>query len=718
MNDRYPVDHRKVWKALADPTTVVVFGASDDPNKIGGRPIAYMQRFGFKGQIVPVNPGREFVQGLKAFPSLEASGTSPEAAIVAVGGRKAVEAVAEAAISGVRVCVVIASGFGEGGDPVGAAMLDEMLAAARATGMRLIGPNSQGTAAFHSGSILSFSTLFTEALPKDGPIGIVSQSGAMASVPYAMLRERGYGVRYVHATGNDADLTVADLAESVLFDDEIEIVILYVENLADADGLRRVGELARRKRVPVFVVYGGLSPTGQRAAQSHTGALATEESAVRAFFHRIGIWLASSLEEVIDTVPIWLRGRVPFGGRIAGISSSGASCVLISDAAHHHGLSTPDFSDQTMASLRRRMPSYASSSNPADVTAALLTDASILGDCVEIISAEGAYDALVVALPVTGAGYAVETFAKDISEAAGAHDALVLAVISNARTREIFEAKGILVYEDTLRALRAISNVSHHPLFDKSIGNSFARRPAHTAFIDSPVASEILLVDENRAGNMLSEAGIDFAKRVFLSVSDIRKGRFSVNEMSGNKVVVKAVTADTAHKSEYGLVVQSPTDTNSIARSVEQVSSRCDQHGLEFLGALVCEFVTGDVEFLAGARYDSRIGAVAVAGFGGKYAELDPDTVTLVEPFTDTYVRDRLDQLRGRRIFDGFRDVRPVSRDSLVGTIANLGGYVAVNGGEVVDAEVNPLLCAGPNAVGLDAVIHRRIKRSSTTAGN
>ena len=708
MIEHAVADRRVVWGALTDPSSVVVFGASDDPNKIGGRPIAYMKRFGFTGQIIPVNPGRSTVQGLPAFPSLEASGGRPDAAIVAVGGRNAVDAVAEAAAGGVQICVVIASGFGEGGDPVGAAMRDEMLSAARASGMRLVGPNSQGVASFHSGSILSFSTLFTEAPPEDGPIGIVSQSGAMASVPYALLRERGYGVRYVHATGNDADLTVADLAESVLCDEDIKIIILYVENLADADGLRRVGALARQRQVPVLVLYGGLSPSGQRAAQSHTGALATDELAVRAFFHRIGFWLASSMEEVMDTVPIWLGNHVPTGGRIAGISSSGASCVLVSDAAHQCGLSTPEFAEGTVSSLRARMPSYASSSNPADVTAALLTDPDLLGDCVHTIAAEGTFDAFVVALPVTGAGYAVETFARSIADAAASHASLVLAVVSNSRTREVFEAEGILVYEDTLRAVRAIANVVQHPLSDSAIGDDFARWGAgeDEAAFASP---DVELVDENSAGTALRRAGLAFAERVFLSPADIRKGRITHGLFSGDRVVVKAVTADTSHKTEYGLVVQAASDADSIIRAAQQVTGRCVEHGLECSGALIYEFVEGDVEFLAGAKYDLRIGAVAVAGFGGTFAELDPDTVVLVEPFTDAYVRDRLGQLRGRQIFEGFRDVVPVSQRSLASAVAKLGRYVAESGGEVIDAEVNPLICVGPSVVGVDAVIHRRV---------
>lgn len=695
-------------KAMSSPESVVIYGASNDPDKIGGRPISYMKKFGYSGTLIPVNPRRSEVQGLPAFGSLKESGQSAEAAIVAVGGRDAVEAVAEAAECGVRVCVVVSSGFGEGGDEEGVAMRSEMLASAESTGMRIVGPNSQGIACFESGAVLSFSTLFSEVAPMDGPVGIVSQSGAMASVPYAMLREKGIGVRYVYATGNDADLSVADMAESVLMDSNISVLVMYVESLEDADGLRRVGELSRERAVPVLLLYGGTSPTGQRAAASHTGALATEQSSVRAFFRRIGIWLAESIEEVVDTVPIWLSECRPVGPRVAGISSSGASCVLISDGAYASNLETPDFSQSTVAGLKKRLPGFASASNPADVTAALLTDDNLLGDCVGMVLDDGDHDVLVVALPVTGAGYAVETFAESIGEAAKERAIPVIGIVPNRRTARIFQDNGILIFEDTLRAMRAIANVVQHPMNDQSLGRYYSREGGSKRYGAEPIAASPVLLDEHRATLELSTAGVRFAKRLYIGPGEPAPCSQDLASLISSNLIVKAVTTSTAHKSEFGLVMRCDAEESSVARAIAELECRCAANDLKFNGALVCQLEEGDAEFLVGARYDELLGGVAVVGFGGKYAELDPDSVVLVEPFTEEYVRSQIGTLRGKRIFEGFRDIGPISREALAESVVSIGRYVSSQGGAIIDAEVNPVICAGAEVVGVDAVIHRR----------
>ncbi|MGB3245669.1 MAG: CoA-binding protein, partial [Sulfitobacter sp.] len=192
--------------ALLNPSSVAIFGASQNPEKIGGRPIRFMKEMGFTGAIYPINPQREEVQGLTCYPNLDALPGVPDTAIIAVPKDHVLETIKACASGGVKACVVMASGFGEAGD-AGKAAEKEMLAIAVKTGMRIVGPNSQGLANFHNGAVLNFSTMFIEEPPKAGPVACISQSGAMSVVPYGMLRQRGFGVGHCHATGNDADVT-------------------------------------------------------------------------------------------------------------------------------------------------------------------------------------------------------------------------------------------------------------------------------------------------------------------------------------------------------------------------------------------------------------------------------------------------------------------------------------------------------------------------------
>ena len=177
-------------RASLDPRSVVVIGASENPDKIGGRPLAYLARFGFRGKVYAVNPKRTETQGFPTFPSIDALPEVPDAAIVAVPGQAAVEAVERLAAAGVKACVVMSSGFGETASEEGRAGEARMRDVARAAGMRVVGPNSQGLANFGNGAVLSFSSMFIEVPPMDGPVGVVSQSGAMSVVPYCLLRRR------------------------------------------------------------------------------------------------------------------------------------------------------------------------------------------------------------------------------------------------------------------------------------------------------------------------------------------------------------------------------------------------------------------------------------------------------------------------------------------------------------------------------------------------
>ena len=216
-----PLDPRTALRRALAPRSIAVIGASDNAHKIGGRPIAYLSRFGFTGKIYPINPTRPEVQGLRTYKALADLPEVPDVAIIAVPGELAVQAVDECARLGVAVGIIMSSGFGEVHEE-GKRQERAMRERARAAGMRLVGPNSQGLANFGTGAVASFSTMFTEVAPADGPIGIISQSGAMAVIPYGLLRARGLGVRHSHATGNDCDVIQGYLVSRALDPDRLD----------------------------------------------------------------------------------------------------------------------------------------------------------------------------------------------------------------------------------------------------------------------------------------------------------------------------------------------------------------------------------------------------------------------------------------------------------------------------------------------------------------
>jgi acyl-CoA synthetase (NDP forming) len=444
-----------------NPESIAVVGASDHPNKVGGRPIAYLQKYGYKGRIYPINPNRPSVQGFIAFPDLAALPEVPDLAIVATPAINAVETVGRCAERGVKAAIVMASGFGETTDPAAIRAERQMAAYARDAGMRLFGPNCQGLANIATGAIASFSTIFFETEPCDGPVAIISQSGVMSAVPYGLLRARGIGVRHAHATGNEADVTLAELASVVLDDPAVRLLLLYMEAIRDPDALAAAAEKARRRGVPIVAVKSGRTPRGRAAARTHTGAPAMNDRVVDAFFRKHAIWRVRDIQELVAATELYLKGWRPRGRRLVAISNSGATCVMAADSAPDVRLELATLQRRTISRLSEMLPSFATVTNPIDVTAALLSDSGLFGRILDAVSADPSSDLIFIGLPIAGEGYDVKAFARDAARLIERKKPVVLSTPLD-KVAAVFRAAGVPAFANDTEAIRALAQVTHH----------------------------------------------------------------------------------------------------------------------------------------------------------------------------------------------------------------------------------------------------------------
>ena len=456
-------------QAALAPRSVAVIGASDNPHKVGGRPILYLQRYGYRGAVYPVNPGRATVQGLRAFACVEDLPEAPELAIVAVAGDEAVRAVEACAARGVKVAVVMASGFGETG-PEGLRVQESLVETAKRSGMRLIGPNCQGLANFATGMVANFSTIFHEIEGRDGPVAIVSQSGANSQAIYTLVMRKGLGVRHVHATGNEADVTVADLAEAVLEDSGVRLLLLYMEAIKDPQRLAAAAESARQRGIPIVALKAGRTARGQKAASSHTGALAAEDRVVDAFFERHAIWRAADPHELVSAAALYASGRPPRGRRLVVVSNSGASCVMAADYSEQRGIPLAQISSQAKGKMKEVLPGFAALENPIDVTGALLSNSALFGAVLPIVGDDAQSELAMLAIPVAGTGYDVARFAKDLSLFADRYGHAVAVAAPQESVRAPFERLGIAAFEREREAIDALAQFADHA--------ALLRRPA------------------------------------------------------------------------------------------------------------------------------------------------------------------------------------------------------------------------------------------------
>jgi acyl-CoA synthetase (NDP forming) len=469
---------RSWFSALLAPRGVAVVGASDDPVKIGGRPLAFLIRHGYRGGVFPVNPARATVQGLPAFASIAAISEPVDLAIVVVPAGQVVAALEGAAASGVRAAIVFSSGFAETGE-AGRREQSRIGELARRTGLRVIGPNCQGFAHLPSRLFATFASSFLDGGAPPGPIAVVSQSGAMAGMVYEMAREAGLGFNYWASTGNEADVQAADILAEVVEDPDTRVALCYLEDVKDAERFREALARAHRRGVPVFVLKSGRSPEGRRAAAAHTGAEAGADAVYEAAFRKWGAIRAADPANLLDLPQAFLRYREA-GTRVAILSNSGGLGVISVDLLRDLDLVPAVFTKETTAGLGAALPEFAAPQNPVDLTAQILSDPGMLMRVLPLLEADPGVDMIVFQIALFGAASDVGRFAREVASVAARTPKVVAVSCPQRHIVERFREAGVLTFDDPTVALRSLA----------CLARATRERPGWLARAPGAVASE------------------------------------------------------------------------------------------------------------------------------------------------------------------------------------------------------------------------------------
>ena len=682
--------------ALHDPRSVAIIGASDNPEKVGGRPVRFLKEFGFRGEVYPVNGERTRVQDLPAFATVRDLPRVPDVAVIAVPGPDAVAAVTDCAQAGVPACVILSSGFSETRSNDGVAMQHAMVEAARSAGMRLVGPNSQGLVNFGTGAVLAFSSMFVAVPPVDGPVGIVSQSGGMAAIAYALLRRRGIGVRYVHGTGNDCDLDASDLLSAVLDDPHIRVALVYIEGIRDAARFAEAASKALDRGVPIVALAGGRSATGARAASSHTGSLASDGAVLDAFLRRLGVRPVATMSELAQAVDIYLQDSRWQGDRLGVVTNSGGISVLSADHAHALEMPMAEFDDGVRRKLKAVLPPFATVQNPMDITGALLQDNSLFARTLDCIDRESGADAYLLSVPVPpGAGYDVDGFATAIDRFAR-RTALPVATISHLdELSKIYRSRGVAVYPDEADAIRALSGfVNHHAVIQ-----SAKSLPRVTSFREPHAPTRTLNEFDSLA--LLGPAITVTRHELVKSVEECADARA---QLGGGTLVVKACSADAPHKSELGLVRLNCTSLEDVESAATEMIERMQSLGLVDEGILLQQQVTSSFEAMVGAHLDDVLGPVVVVGHGGKYVEAEPDFRVLIPPFDADTAMAEITRLRCAPRLKGIRGKSSLDPTAWAELAVLVGDLMLAPDSRIESLDLNPVLLV-PNGPVTAAVV-------------
>ncbi|MDM0019116.1 acetate--CoA ligase family protein [Variovorax saccharolyticus] len=694
----------RLQRAFA-PRRIAVVGATEDRNKVGGRPLHYLQRFGFQGAVYPINPGRTTVQGLDAYPSLAATPEAPDVAIVAVGQDAVAGVIDQCAARGVGTAIVMSSGFGETGAE-GLARQQALVAQAHRLGIRLVGPNAQGVANFQTGAVMNFSTMFMEIEPRDGPVAIVSQSGAASVMPYAMLRERGVGVRYLVASGNDADASVCELALTAAADPEVRVVLMYIESLRDPAMLAEVARLAAARGAAVIALKSGRSAHGAKAAASHTGAIVNDDVVVDAFFERHGIWRANDVQGLVNAVELYLGAPPRAAEHLVVMSHSGAVGVLCADAADTLGLPLAELGRPVIDALAGIMPSFATAQNPVDLTASLMTQGGMYADTLGALAADPQADMFLVGVPVAGEGYDVPGMARDTARFAQARNKPCVVSAPQASVRQAFREAGVPVFSHETDAVDALHQWSRHGML---MQQAAARHALPAPAMPAPALPD-------RDGPLLSEAdSLALLAACGIPTVPLRLCRSADEAVAawqalGPQVVVKACSARIPHKSEHGLVFIDVQTAEQVRQAWTACAERVAAIDLPLDGVIVAQRVRGRREFALGVRQDPLFGTVVMVSDGGKYVEALRDFVVLLHPFSESDVMAKLARLRIAPILAGVRGEAPMDLGVVARAAVALGALAAAHPQDIASIDLNPLIVgdAGQGGWAVDAVIERQ----------
>ncbi len=683
------------------PRSVAIFGASSDPNRISGRSLHYMRRAGYAGAIYPINPRRDEVQGLRAYPSLDMLPETPDIALIVLGAGLVEDAVRQCVARGVGTAVLHTAGFAEVGAE-GHAAQERLVGIARAGGLRLLGPNCIGLLHARSGFIGTFSSAFDDGVPKDGSVAIASQSGAYGGHLAYLCAERGIGVNYWISTGNEADIDVAEVIEWLARQDDVSVIMAYAEGVRDGAAFRRALATAQAQRKPIVFMKVGGSGAGAIAAQSHTASLAGSDAIYDAVFRQYGVHRARTTEEHVDIAYACARGVYPRGDRLGIVTVSGGFGIQLCDAAERAGLRVPPMPATAQAKLKAINP-MGGTSNPCDTTANFLNDMSLIERTLATLYAEGDYDSIVGSFTVLPGS---PTFGDPLRAAISAGTRgfadrpTALCMAAPAATVRSYDAAGFLVFPDSERAVVALAAL------DRFRRGFDAARPAPP--VDSALRRELgaRAFSEAEAQAVLAAAGIPFLPT--RAVDDATAARTAAAQL-GFPVVMKILSADILHKTEIGGVVLNVMDADAAAAAYDLLRARAAEHApaARIDGVLIAPMAPKGIETIVGVARDPVFGPVVMFGLGGVYAELFMDVAFRAAPFDRDTALAMIGETRAHTLLNGFRGAPPADIAALADMLVALSAFAAANVDTIDTIDLNPLLVleAGHGLVALDAVL-------------
>ena len=689
---------------MLNPRSIAVVGATPRM-QYGGRFVAAAMGSMERGvNVYPVNPRYEEVQGLRCYPSVSALPEAPDVVGIVVPYHTVLDTLRESHEKGAKSAIVISAGFSERAVDDRRDLQAELGRFARESGMRVSGPNCLGLANLKDDIWASASSLGASAL--SGPIGLVCQSGASAFGPFLTRAvDEGIGFTYIVSTGNEADLDFCDFARYLLDDDDTRVIAGFVEGFKDGRKFLEVARMAAERGKPIVLIKIGRSDLGSRAAGSHTAALTGVDEVYEAAFAQHGVIRVQDYDDLLQVSNLMAQCPRPSKRGVAVVSHSGGISSLTADMFGQAGLDLPSLSDRARDGINDILKGFGWAANPSDVTGFANSD-----DFPAIMSFM-AEDEGIGTLVVASAGadpQATQVIAQ--RDASGMPVAFLWTGTRGAQSGlPLLRQAGIPVFyvPDKLAAgVRYLND--YHDWRERRLARGFADAGEMTS--EQAGAAGSL-----SGGGALSEYDSKALIRAFgvtttqEEVARDTDAAVAAAERIGYPVALKVNSADILHKTEAGAIRLGLGNAEAVRAAFAEVTANARMYdaNARIDGALVQEMVSGGVETIVGASYDSQLGPILLFGTGGVMVEVYNDVALRLCPITRDDALEMIDEVKGARLLSGFRGAPAADVDALAEALVSVSRMAAQLEGSLGELDINPLMVlpAGQGVKAADALV-------------
>lgn len=680
-------------KPFFSPKGVVIIGASTEPAKLGYVMARNLVHSGYSGAMHYVNPKGGSLFGQPLHKTIKQVPNPVDLAVILVAAPLVPDILKQCASRGIKAVIIATGGFREAG-PEGAALEDECLKIARKSGMRLIGPNCIGLLDTH----LPLDTTFLPPPPPArGEVAFLSHSGAICAALNDWMRGQGMGLSRLVSLGNQLDVTETDLLTMTAADPFTRVITLYIESIRD--GQRFMAEATKASlEKPIIALKVGRSAAGQKAAASHTGALAGAEAAYDAAFRKAGILRADDTEEAFQWARALAWCPLPKGKRVAILTNAGGPGVTAADALEANGLELAVLSEATLEGMRAVLPPFASLHNPVDILASAPPDAYAV--CLKLLLEDPCVDMAMVIVPPPPA-FSAGAVAKAVIPVIQTSDKpVVLVPMGDKLIQECLEflrANQIVDYRFSERAVNAMGVLWKRAETLKQLRAPAQKSPAiKTGRVEKQLAQLPVgaFVSQDIAAELMKAAGIRTAESLLAKNTN---QAVSIAEQLEYPVAMKIASADISHKSDVGGVALNLDSPAAVRVAFDNMTSRVkaarpDAH---IDGVTLQKMLPSGQEVIVGVVRDPQFGPLVMFGSGGVEVEGLKDVAFALAPLSRREAEEMLDSTWAGRKLAGYRNLPAAEREAVVDALLRLA-RLAEELPRIKEIEINPLRVMSP----------------------